>query len=378
MRKLAYLLFLSFLTSTLLSAQDRVEEPRNRNVKPFMGVTLGTNWGDGVEIKSISKGFGAERAGLQKGDIVTAINSNKINNDDDFTRTVRKYKAGDEVEVSFLRGKEKMALKVKLAEAPNGYRSLEVLEDLGLSKERMEDLKEELEEIKVDLREDLEDLREDLRDQQQARIGIYPETDWSERAVKITGLTNNSPAKDAGLRKGDFITKIDKEEINTEEELRYCLKKHKPNEEILVTYKRDGKENTTKVKLGSERTLDWNKNISYNDTEGWGTSYSRKNDNNETRTWSSYTFADGTQVDLNDFTITPNGEKVNISFEAKLAQAFSVVVYNNSGKEVAREDRQSLEGKFEKTFDLPNAKNDDFVAKLWIAGKEAFSQKINK
>lgn len=375
MKKITQLLFCVLLMNAQISiAQNSDNSDNRRNTKSFMGVSLGTNWGDGVELSGITKGYGAERAGLQKGDIITAINADKIGNDKDLNRNIQKYKPGTEVDVSFTRGKENKILKVKLAESPNNHNFM----DINIDNDDIEDAVENLKEVKEDLRESLEDLKEEIQGSgtEKAMIGIYPSTDWNKKAVRITGFTNKSAAKKAGLEKDDLILKIDKDEINTEEELRYALKKHKPNDEVTVVYSRNGKQNETKVVLGAEKTYEGNRNIYYNNSEGWGSSYSKNDGNNETRTWSSYTFADGTQVDLNDFKITPTTSAINISFEAKLNQPFSVVIYDNNGKEVLREEQAKLDGKFEKNFQLTDVKSNTYFAKLWIAGKEAFSQKV--
>ena len=375
MKKIIQLLLCILLANAqILSAQNSDNSDRHRAAKPFMGVSLGTNWGDGVELSGVTKGYGAERAGLQKGDIITAINNDKIGNDRDLTLTVQKYKAGTEVDVAFTRGKENKILKVKLAESPNNYSFI----NTNIDQDDIEDVVESIKDVKEDLRESLEDLKEDLKGNmtEKAMIGIYPATDWDKKAVKITGFTSKSAAKMAGLKECDLILKIDKEETNTEQELRYALKKHKPNDEVMVTYSRNGKQNEAKVILGSEKTYEGNRNIYYNNSEGWGSSYSKNDGNNETRTWSSYTFADGTQVDLNDFRITPTQNAINISFEAKLNQPFSVVIYDTNGKEILREEQPKLDGKFEKNFQITDVKSNTYFAKLWIAGKEAFSQKI--
>ncbi len=392
MKKIVQLLFcVLFLNAQISEAQNSENSDRRRAAKPFMGVSLGTNWGDGVELSGITKGYGAERAGLLKGDIITAINTDKIGNNRELNRAIQKYKAGTEVEVAFTRGKENKILKVKLAESPNNYNWIDTEIDQEAIKqdvrEAMEDAAdaaadaaEDLREMKEDLRENIEDIREELKDNyrmtEKAMLGIYPQTNWSKKAVCITGFTEKSAAKQAGLQKEDLILKIDKDEINTEEELRYALKKHEPNDEITVVYSRDGKQNEVKVKLGAEKVYDGNRNIYFNNSEGWGSSYSKNDGNNETRTWSSYIFADGTQVDLNDFKITPSTNAINISFEAKLNQPFSVVIYDNSGKEISRDEQAKLDGKFEKLFTISDVKSDTYFAKIWIAGKEAFSQKI--
>ena len=122
MKAIKLLLLFIGLTTTFqfATAQDKNDNYK-KTKKAFMGVTLGTSWGDGVEISEVSKKYGAERAGLREGDIVTAINKDKINSKDDFTRVVAQHKPGEEVEVAFIRGKEKMTAMVKLAESPYGF-----------------------------------------------------------------------------------------------------------------------------------------------------------------------------------------------------------------------------------------------------------------
>lgn len=71
-----------------------------------------------------------------------------------------------------------------------------------------------------------------------------------EEGVAVYSVENNSPAEKAGLQKGDIITKLAGKEVENLAEFRYELYKHSPNEEIEVTYLRDGKEQTTKLTLG--------------------------------------------------------------------------------------------------------------------------------
>ena len=77
---------------------------------------------------------------------------------------------------------------------------------------------------------------------------IIPENVTS--GVAVYNVENNSPAAKAGLQKGDIITKLAGKSIKSLAEFRYELYKHSPNEEVEVTYNRNGKEQTTKVTLG--------------------------------------------------------------------------------------------------------------------------------
>ncbi len=60
---------------------------------------------------------------------------------------------------------------------------------------------------------------------------------------------NNGPAKTAGLKKYDVITKVDDKAITNTAELREALYKHKINDKITVGYYRNGKYKTTVVTL---------------------------------------------------------------------------------------------------------------------------------
>ncbi len=69
------------------------------------------------------------------------------------------------------------------------------------------------------------------------------------KGVAILEVVSTSPAEKAGLKKGDIITKIDKEKIESVAELRYELYKHNPGETINITYNRNGKEHNTSILL---------------------------------------------------------------------------------------------------------------------------------
>src|SRR3954454_23895719 len=83
--------------------------------KAFLGVM--TKEGDGgAEITDVTKESPAEKAGLKEGDVITKINSDKVEDADDLYKAVGKYKPGEKVNVTYKRnGKENTAL-VELTE----------------------------------------------------------------------------------------------------------------------------------------------------------------------------------------------------------------------------------------------------------------------
>ena len=67
--------------------------------------------------------------------------------------------------------------------------------------------------------------------------------------VVVGSVEDESPANKSGIKKGDIITKIDKERVTSRASLRYQLYKHSIGDKIEITYYREGKENKTIVNL---------------------------------------------------------------------------------------------------------------------------------
>lgn len=67
----------------------------------------------------------------------------------------------------------------------------------------------------------------------------------------VLDVSIGSGAATAGLKKGDIITKINGQSTKDSAYLRYELYQHQAGDTIEITYLRDNKENTVKVKLGS-------------------------------------------------------------------------------------------------------------------------------
>jgi len=84
-----------------------------------------------------------------------------------------------------------------------------------------------------------------------AFLGVATEADKSGALIK--SVTEKSAAENAGLQKGDIITKVGDETILTPDDLSKAIKNRKPNDEVKISFLRNGKKKTAKVTLG-ERT----------------------------------------------------------------------------------------------------------------------------
>lgn len=81
------------------------------------------------------------------------------------------------------------------------------------------------------------------------RNRIILSDDITEGVVVINAV-DGSGAADAGLKKGDVITKLGGKSVKDYAYLRYELYQHQAGDTIEITYIRDNKEKTVKVKLG--------------------------------------------------------------------------------------------------------------------------------
>ena len=86
-----------------------------------------------------------------------------------------------------------------------------------------------------------------------ALLGVM--TEKTDEGAKVTDITNESAADKAGLKEGDIITKLDDEKIADADDLYKAVGKHKPEDKVSITYKRDGKESTATATLQKNKDL---------------------------------------------------------------------------------------------------------------------------
>ena len=91
-----------------------------------------------------------------------------------------------------------------------------------------------------------------------AYIGIMPETRAEGDGVRVTRITEGSPADLADLSINDIIKKIDDNETLTQEKLKKILSNHKPGDRITLTVARADKTMTIEIVLANMEAIDPN------------------------------------------------------------------------------------------------------------------------
>ncbi|TDO54652.1 putative serine protease PepD [Kribbella sp. VKM Ac-2527] len=83
-------------------------------------------------------------------------------------------------------------------------------------------------------------------------VGDARSSDGLTQGATLGEVTSGGAADKAGLRSGDLVTSVDGKAIASGDALVAAVRSHRPDDEVTITYIRDGKTLTTKAKLGSD------------------------------------------------------------------------------------------------------------------------------
>jgi S1-C subfamily serine protease len=89
-------------------------------VTPAVQQRLGLSVSRGAVIQDATPGSGADNAGIRSGDVIVKFGTDDIASSDDLSAAVRKHQPGDKVEVTWMRGNQRMTATVTLGSRPTG------------------------------------------------------------------------------------------------------------------------------------------------------------------------------------------------------------------------------------------------------------------
>lgn len=192
--------------------------------------------GKGAKITDITKESAAEKAGLQKGDIITRINDHHIiESSEDLFNSIGDFKPGEKITITYLREGKQLTTTATLGKTEGSMVrnfNFDVTPDIQFSMPKMR----ELENLKIDM-------------VRRPRLGMGIQDQEDGKGVKVLDVDDESLAAKAGLQKGDIVTEIDGKTVASVDELRARLRDVKEGDTLKLTYQRDGKSNTVDVKF---------------------------------------------------------------------------------------------------------------------------------
>lgn len=317
--------------------EDNVFNSCNDNKgKPFLGVVMEESVQNengvetiegvsdqGVTIQEVVNGSAAEAAGLQSGDIITAIDGKSTTRISNVSKAIKAKKVGDVINVSYIRNGNSMQTTATLkSKAYNNQKRIRSnIRHFDIDVDRSSSYK--VDPCKV-------------------FIGVYTGTGHDSRGLRVNGVIENTPAFDAGLIKGDRILALDGVQVSSHTELLAERNKHSQGDEFTITYVRDGQTNTVDAQFKEckeEKIAPQVEEKIEENTEENATERNRTNNILD--------------INLKAFP-NPTSSAVNVRFVGERT-ATVVTATDVKGKEIYREELNNFDGLYNKKINLSGA-----------------------
>ena len=222
-----------------------------QNNAAFLGVLSEDNE-LGAKINEVSKGSPAEKAGLKKDDIITNVNDEKITGPKDLYDAIGKFKPADKVQISILKNGAKTKLTVELAKnkpqefsfTPDQGRTIEPNwgpNTRGRGNNGMQRFGFELPQMP--------ELNNIFGNIEKPKLGISVEDVEENEGVKISSVSENSPAAKAGLKEDDIITEVNDKKVKDVDGIKPIIKGATEGTVFKFNITRNGKKTVIEVKI---------------------------------------------------------------------------------------------------------------------------------
>jgi serine protease Do len=168
-----------------------------QSVTSEIAESLGLPRVGGALVSAVQPGSAAERAGLQRGDVIVRLNNEPVEDSNSLRNEVARRQPGTDVQLTVLRNGDEKTLEARLDELPvegreTRQRGTEPGRDaLGLTVEP-------------------------ITPQMANRLGV-------KEGVVVRQVQPGSPAARAGIRPGDIIEEVNRQPVNSQSELRNAL-----------------------------------------------------------------------------------------------------------------------------------------------------------
>jgi Do/DeqQ family serine protease len=172
-----------------------------------IAVNLGLSSARGVIVSQVQNGSAAERAGMQRGDVILALNGNAVSEPNIFRNDIAGTPPGRTVTLRIWRGGNEQELRATLREFVPQERPVQTdQEDSSESKSNTGSLGLAVQPLTPAL---AQELRLDMRTQ----------------GLVVTEIDPSGPAADAGIQPGDVIEQVNQQPVRTVTELRDAVQR---------------------------------------------------------------------------------------------------------------------------------------------------------
>jgi serine protease Do len=187
-----------------------------QQVTPDLAKAFGLPTAEGALVGDVTTDSPGAKAGIQKGDIITALNGRPVSDYLDFRLQVSQMAPGTSVKLDVLRNGQKREITATLIEYP---------EKAEAAAEPAQNENATMQGIQV------EALTSDLAQQLNLPAGT--------RGVVITRVDPNSPAGETGLQRGDVIQEVNRKPVSSVDQFRTAVRGAE-NDPVLLLVNRMG------------------------------------------------------------------------------------------------------------------------------------------
>lgn len=200
-------LLAALLAANLAGAQD---EATPEAAQPFLGVILAEEE-NGARVEDVVPGGPADEAGLQVGDIITAVGGEDVTADT-ARDVLAQHAVGDTITLDVTRDGESLSLEVTLAARPSEPEAnIQVMPD---------------------------------------RLELFAmRVEQTDDGIVVREVTPDSIAAQAGFQAGDVVTKVGDTEVTQLSDVLQALQNLDPSQPLTVDVERDGETVTLEIVL---------------------------------------------------------------------------------------------------------------------------------
>ena len=171
----------------------------------------------GALVAEVMKGSPAEKAGVKRGDVIVAVDGNKVEDSGHLRNFVASARVGGKVKLDILRENKKVSIDVTIGELPK---------EAGAAGGEPTGGESALSGVTV------QDLTPDMME----RLGLDKDT----KGVLVVNIEQGSAAEDAGLMRGDVILSVDRNPVGNVKEYDRLVSKLGKDESVLLLINRQG------------------------------------------------------------------------------------------------------------------------------------------
>jgi serine protease Do len=172
---------------------------------------------EGALVGDVTPGGPAEKAGIKRGDIITSLDGQKVEDSTELRNQVAQTKPGTSVKIDLLRAGKEVHVTAKLQERPEKAR--------GSAKPETAPEQQSSEQLGLSV--------QTLTPEIAQQLGYDGET-----GVIITDVASGSPAEDAGLQQGDLIKEVGRTPVATFKDFEAALNKYRSGDSVAMLIRR--------------------------------------------------------------------------------------------------------------------------------------------